>query len=100
MELSIPCAAAGGVKINFLGTYRQVYKCSIHLLYIQMSAEEPNPEWLGGQEAYDCAVLGTGLKECILSGLLSVDGYKASGWIERVSRSKMLSKQRTFPRPP
>jgi len=27
-------------------------------------------------EAYDCVVLGTGLKECILSGVLSVDGYK------------------------
>jgi len=27
-------------------------------------------------EAYDCIVLGTGLKECILSGVLSVDGYK------------------------
>eukprot|EP01096_Ripella_sp_DP13-Kostka_P001564 TRINITY_DN1188_c0_g1_i1.p2 TRINITY_DN1188_c0_g1~~TRINITY_DN1188_c0_g1_i1.p2 ORF type:complete len:466 (+),score=247.67 TRINITY_DN1188_c0_g1_i1:65-1399(+) len=27
-------------------------------------------------ETYDCIVLGTGLKECILSGLLSVDGLK------------------------
>jgi Rab GDP dissociation inhibitor len=27
-------------------------------------------------ESYDCIVLGTGLKECILSGLLSVNGYK------------------------
>jgi len=27
-------------------------------------------------EEYDCVVLGTGLKECILSGLLSVDGLK------------------------
>jgi len=27
-------------------------------------------------ESYDCIVLGTGLKECILSGVLSVDGYK------------------------
>jgi len=27
-------------------------------------------------EEYDCIVLGTGLKECILSGLLSVDGLK------------------------
>jgi Rab GDP dissociation inhibitor len=27
-------------------------------------------------ESYDCVVLGTGLKECILSGVLSVDGYK------------------------
>ena len=27
-------------------------------------------------EEYDCVVLGTGLKECILSGVLSVDGKK------------------------
>ena len=27
-------------------------------------------------ESYDAIVLGTGLKECILSGLLSVDGLK------------------------
>ena len=27
-------------------------------------------------EEYDVVVLGTGLKECILSGLLSVDGLK------------------------
>lgn len=27
-------------------------------------------------EDYDAIVLGTGLKECILSGLLSVEGYK------------------------
>jgi len=27
-------------------------------------------------EQYDAIVLGTGLKECILSGLLSVNGYK------------------------
>ncbi|KAE8729607.1 hypothetical protein F3Y22_tig00003507pilonHSYRG00160 [Hibiscus syriacus] len=27
-------------------------------------------------ETYDVIVLGTGLKECILSGLLSVDGLK------------------------
>ena len=29
-------------------------------------------------ETYDAIVLGTGLKECILSGLLSVDGLKVS----------------------
>ena len=29
-------------------------------------------------EEYDVIVLGTGLKECILSGLLSVDGVKVS----------------------
>eukprot|EP01105_Mastigella_eilhardi_P026307 TRINITY_DN7518_c0_g1_i1.p1 TRINITY_DN7518_c0_g1~~TRINITY_DN7518_c0_g1_i1.p1 ORF type:complete len:467 (+),score=152.07 TRINITY_DN7518_c0_g1_i1:64-1401(+) len=28
------------------------------------------------EDTYDCIVLGTGLKECILSGLLSVDGRK------------------------
>ena len=27
-------------------------------------------------EEYDAIVLGTGLTECIISGLLSVDGYK------------------------
>lgn len=27
-------------------------------------------------EEYDCIVLGTGLKECVLSGMLSVDGLK------------------------
>jgi hypothetical protein len=29
-------------------------------------------------EEYDVIVLGTGLKECILSGILSVDGLKVS----------------------
>lgn len=28
--------------------------------------------------SYDAIVLGTGLKECIISGLLSVDGLKVS----------------------
>lgn len=45
---------------------------------ISIMSEEPNPEWLGGQESYDAIVCGTGLKECILSGLLSVDGYKVN----------------------
>jgi Rab GDP dissociation inhibitor len=27
-------------------------------------------------EEYDCVILGTGLKECILSGVLSVEGKK------------------------
>ncbi len=31
-------------------------------------------------EEYDAIVLGTGLKECIISGLLSVDGLKVSGF--------------------
>ncbi|GJN14430.1 hypothetical protein PR202_gb01256 [Eleusine coracana subsp. coracana] len=31
-------------------------------------------------EEYDVIVLGTGLKECILSGLLSVDGLKEQTW--------------------
>ena len=30
----------------------------------------------GMDETYDAIVLGTGLKECIISGLLSVDGLK------------------------
>jgi Rab GDP dissociation inhibitor len=29
-------------------------------------------------EEYDVIVLGTGLKECIISGLLSVDGLKVT----------------------
>jgi hypothetical protein len=31
-------------------------------------------------EEYDAIVLGTGLKECVLSGLLSVDGMKVVDW--------------------
>lgn len=31
---------------------------------------------LAMDEQYDAIVLGTGLTECIISGLLSVDGYK------------------------
>ncbi|GAX81349.1 hypothetical protein CEUSTIGMA_g8780.t1 [Chlamydomonas eustigma] len=41
-----------------------------------MAESEPDPLWLGGAESYDVVVLGTGLKECIISGLLSVDGLK------------------------
>jgi hypothetical protein len=41
-----------------------------------MTEAEPDPSWLGGAESYDVVVLGTGLKECILSGLLSVEGLK------------------------
>ena len=29
-------------------------------------------------EKYDAIVLGTGFKECLISGLLSVEGMKAS----------------------
>ncbi len=36
------------------------------------------------EEAYDAIVLGTGLKECIISGLLSVDGYKVSDMLNRL----------------
>ena len=32
-------------------------------------------------EKYDAIVLGTGFKECIISGLLSVEGMKVSGVI-------------------
>lgn len=34
------------------------------------------------EETYDAIVLGTGLKECIISGLLSVEGYKARWSLE------------------
>jgi len=45
-------------------------------------------------EEYDAVVLGTGLKECILSGLLSVEGYKV-----RLSASASASPARIV-RPP
>lgn len=35
-------------------------------------------------EEYDVIVLGTGLKECILSGLLSVDGLKVFSLIHHL----------------
>lgn len=38
---------------------------------------------------YDCIVLGTGLKECIISGIMSVDGKKVS----------TLPPRHTHPRP-
>jgi hypothetical protein len=38
-------------------------------------------------EEYDVIVLGTGLKECILSGLLSVDGLKVPLFPSLPSRS-------------
>jgi Rab GDP dissociation inhibitor len=30
-------------------------------------------------QEYDAIILGTGLKECLLAGLLSVDGMKVRG---------------------
>jgi hypothetical protein len=36
-------------------------------------------------ETYDAIVLGTGLKECIISGLLSVDGLKVCELIGRAA---------------
>jgi len=36
-------------------------------------------------EEYDVIVLGTGLKECILSGLLSVDGLKVTNTSSPIS---------------
>lgn len=42
-------------------------------------------------EEYDVIVLGTGLKECILSGLLSVDGLKVLPFLQfPFSRSEFL----------
>lgn len=40
-------------------------------------------------EEYDVIVLGTGLKECIISGLLSVDGLKV--WISPQIAFNLLS---------
>ncbi|AQK86026.1 Guanosine nucleotide diphosphate dissociation inhibitor 2 [Zea mays] len=53
-------------------------------------------------EEYDVIVLGTGLKECILSGLLSVDGLKVAacslqnGGDDRKVRVSISG----FPKPP
>ncbi len=47
----------------------------MRLLLTYLSAHEHNT--LGSMdEEYDAIVLGTGLKECIISGLLSVSGMK------------------------
>ena len=54
---------------------------STSLLRRVISSSPPSPplHWqLAMDEEYDVIVLGTGLKECILSGLLSVDGLKVS----------------------
>lgn len=46
-------------------------------------------------ESYDAIVLGTGFKECILSGLLSVDGLKVTdrccGQSKRGSARQLLT---------
>ncbi len=36
--------------------------------------------------SYDAIVLGTGLKECIISGLLSVDGLKVTHNLPSITR--------------
>lgn len=41
-------------------------------------------------EEYDAIVLGTGLKECIISGLLSVDGLKVGGNLLGFAGSALL----------
>jgi GDP dissociation inhibitor len=57
------------------------------LSHIKSSSNQSNYERVRGtraralvglamDEQYDAIVLGTGLTECIISGLLSVDGYK------------------------
>ena len=47
----------------------------LHLLFCFLSCAVPEKSM---DEEYDVIVLGTGLKECILSGLLSVDGLKVT----------------------
>ena len=49
------------------------------------SVDQSRSDCPGGMdETYDAIVLGTGLKECIISGLLSVDGLKARGcWVDQ-----------------
>jgi len=43
---------------------------------LSLSLSLSDSTWLTMDEKYDVIVLGTGLKECILSGLLSVNGHK------------------------
>lgn len=43
------------------------------------------------EEEYDVVVLGTGLTECILSGLLSVDGKKVLHMGTNANRSRKQS---------
>jgi len=52
-------------------------------------------------EEYDAVVLGTGLKECILSGLLSVEGYKVrpSASLAQIAPHSSTSLDSTFVRP-
>lgn len=45
-------------------------------------------------EEYDAIVLGTGLKECILSGMLSVSGKK----VLHIDRNKYYGKKTVRPR--
>lgn len=47
-----------------------------HIERSTMANGEGESTFLGGSESYDAVVLGTGLKECIISGLLSVSGLK------------------------
>ena len=45
-------------------------------------------------EKYDCIVLGTGLKECIISGVLSsVAKLKVALYLHRMSESKCKSRE-------
>jgi GDP dissociation inhibitor len=41
---------------------------------------------------YDCIILGTGLKECIMSGLLSMKGKKVRRYYRRYPRVVILGK--------
>lgn len=49
-------------------------------------------------EEYDAIVLGTGFKECIISGLLSVDGLKVRPY-PSAERDQALRSKQQGPRP-
>jgi hypothetical protein len=61
-------------RTHSLAAFRQPHFSSVAAA---VRSSRPPPR-LAMDEEYDVIVLGTGLKECILSGLLSVDGLKVS----------------------
>ena len=70
-----------------LAAFRQLHSSPllrrVHLLFGAPPPSQQPSRGAAMDEEYDVIVLGTGLKECILSGLLSVDGLKVSPPIAR-----------------
>lgn len=58
------------IKLSFF--YYSLFSLHLFCLFLETHNSICSPM----DEEYDVIVLGTGLKECILSGLLSVDGLK------------------------